>query len=171
MKASNPHTPWQGALPLAAALLALAAAPAALAQGPASPTAIAPPQIVTSPSGQYDPLAISRVEHFSRVYGDSVSGSGTRFVAVRDQDLAKAKTSADALKLLSPATVKVGDGVRQVEVVVDLRRPIVLHVPPGTGVRVGTVLVEGNPQQLTVDTILNVSALTVIGNDNEKQKK
>lgn len=106
-------------------------------------------------------MEIKRIEHRARVLGDSVAGNGERYFAVNDRDLRNAKTSAERIAVLTPPSVKQGDRVRKVNVVIDVRNPLFLRVPDAQLVRLGAVEVDPAIRRLEVNTIVNLAQLKV----------
>lgn len=122
------------------------------------------PSLTSTIGGGLSPtrfVEIKRIEHRARVLGDSVAGNGERYFAVNDRDLTRVKTSAERLALLTPASVKPGDRVRKVNVVIDVRNPLFLRVPEAELVRLGSVEVDPAVRRLEVNTIVNLAQLKV----------
>lgn len=106
-------------------------------------------------------LKIAEIKNRARVLGDKSSASRTRYVSITDEDLRGASTSQEVLKRLAPAPVKADQGIKRVEVVVDLEHPIFLRVPRDQIALVGTVLVEGRVNDLVVNSSIYKAHVTV----------
>lgn len=122
------------------------------------------PSLTSAIGGGLSPtrfVEIKRIEHRARVLGDSVAGNGERYFAVNDRDLRNAKTSAERIAVLTPPSVKQGDRVRKVNVVIDVRNPLFLRVPDAQLVRLGAVEVDPAIRRLEVNTIVNLAQLKV----------
>lgn len=94
-------------------------------------------------SGSFSHTEAALVNNRARTFGNTVSGSGTRYYAVGDADL-RGKSSAEILKLLSPPEIQVTTGLRRVDIVIDVRRPIIVRVAGGETVGIGTTTLNGS---------------------------
>ena len=125
------------------------------AKGEDGPLGSAPAAIRSSAAVMRNPNlrpTPTMIEHRARILGNHASASATRYSTVRDADIL-GKTEEEALKRLSPVPIP-ADTVRQVEVIVDLARPVIIH--SHEPVFVGTAVIEGRPNNLEVhSTILN----------------
>jgi hypothetical protein len=122
---------------------------------PSTAAASSARSVVTSGAVTPSSLVINR----ARIFGSQTSASGTRYWAVRDSDLI-GKTPDEIIQRLSPSPVRAGDGVRTMEIVVDLKHPITLYQQAN----IGTVVVESSPslRQIQVHSSIFATNLTVI---------
>ena len=79
---------------------------------------------------------VALIENRARVFKDRLSASGTQYFAVTDRDLA-GKSPEQVAASLSPSAI--GPGVRNVEVVVDLHRSVMVAADPAKDLNIGTV--------------------------------
>lgn len=114
-------------------------------------------------SGTVTPSSLVMIENRARVLGNQTSASGTRYFAVTDSDLV-GKTPDQIIHLLSPTAISTADGVRTMEIVVDLKRPLTLYNSTGEQINIGTAIVQGSPsfRQIEVHSSILASDLTVI---------
>ena len=118
---------------------------------------------MTTGAGQMmDSVAAVSVKNRAATLGNGVSGSGTLYRYVTDQDVANARDSKALMELLSPK-VNAGDGIRKVEMVVDLRRALSLNVPKGSTVNIGTVRVDPMVRQLEANALVSMPELRAVG--------
>lgn len=121
---------------------------------PANPTGVHP----TVP-----PTAL--IKNRARVLSDETTASGTRYFAVSERDVA-GKSPSEVLGLLRPKTVQPDDGVRKMQVLVDLTRsrPMSISSKRGEPATVGTVFAEGHGlHRLDVESVIRTPRMTVVG--------
>lgn len=92
-------------------------------------------------STTYNPSARVMVESRARTLGTRLSASRTRYFSVADVDLI-GKSPAEVMERLSPAPVGARDGVRAMEILVDVRRPTALHTRGQIPTDIGTATVS-----------------------------
>lgn len=101
------------------------------------------------------------IENRARTLGNKLSGSGTRYFAAVDSDL-RGLTPQQALQRLSPPPINPGDGVRKVEISIDLQRPLTMEARPGDSVDIGTAVINsGGLQNVEVQSSIFTSGVTV----------
>lgn len=108
---------------------ALSATAAAEAGNPASAAAL------------FSPVTATAVANRARTLGNTPSGSGTRYFAATDLDL-RNLTPRQVLDRLSPKPVSARDGVRHLDIYVDLKRPLLVDVQPGQSVNIGSAEIK-----------------------------
>jgi hypothetical protein len=109
---------------------------------------------------------VNLIRNRARTLGDDTV-AGTRYFAstLTNGDVA-GKTPEQLLQLLTPPPVKATDGIRRMEVLLDLTRtrPLTLFGPPRQPVSVGTVQVQSQGiKQIEVNTSIISNGLTVVG--------
>lgn len=114
--------------------------------------------------GVRSPSEIVSIKNRARLLGDQPSPSGTRYFAVTDSAIRDLRP--DQLReRLSPTVIKAGDGVRRLDIVVEVRRPLTVRSSPGASeVYIGTALVEAGPalNDIEVRASIFTSGITVI---------
>ena len=114
-------------------------------------------------SGDYTPSSLVMIENRARTLGDRCDASGTRYFAVKDSDLI-GKKPQEIVQLLAPTAIKAGDGVRKMEVLVDLQKPIMIYTNPGQSAYIGTVVAQGSGlRQIEVHSSIFANDLTIVG--------
>jgi hypothetical protein len=92
--------------------------------------------------GNVTPSSLVMVKNRARVFGTQTSANGTHYFAVTDSDLI-GKSPDEMIQRLSPAAVRTGEGIRVLEIVVDLRHPLSLYTD-GSEPNVGTAVVQAS---------------------------
>jgi hypothetical protein len=111
-------------------------------------------------SGTVTPSSLVMIENRARVLGNRLA-NGIRYFAVTDSDLI-GKTPAEIMQRLSPSPIRAGDGVRSMEIVVDLKRPLTLYTSGGEP-NIGTAIIQASPSLRQVEIHSSIFAnLTVI---------
>lgn len=151
-----------------AALLALLASPAALAQNLiSSATGSVVRSSLTAASGSAatqspDLTTETMIRNRSRVFGDRVTASGEKYWSVADADL-QGKAADQIKQRLSPAPISMRDGVRDMNVLVDLKRHLTVFTTPDHPVDIGTATVDGKDlHSIAVTSIISASGLTIV---------
>jgi hypothetical protein len=141
--------------------LLLAFGPALSAQQTTAPQTISAPLSATPTNMLAGANTRVMIENRARVFGDRVSGGGTRYFAVTDADLA-GKTESQVANILSP-TLAPSQQVRQVDIVVDLHKPVTLTSTSPAPVTIGTVTASApeNNRPLLIVTNISTSGITV----------
>jgi len=105
---------------------------------------------------------VTMFQNRARVFGDSISGSDTRYFAVTDADLLD-KTPAQIQASLSPSAVTTQQHVRNFDIVVDLSHPLFIPTTSNTPVNIGTVTVKGQVNNnLVVTSDIIASNITIV---------
>jgi hypothetical protein len=147
--------------------IALSAASLCAQQSPRIPTDSVVRPSTTVSSGTYTPSTLVMIESRARTLGNRPSASGTRYFAVTDADLI-GKTPDEVLKRLSPPVITAVGGLRQIDVVVDLQRPITLFPTADQPANVGTAVVQSSGfNNIAVNSIIAGAQLTVIPKNKE----
>ena len=94
------------------------------------------------------------IKNRARTFPNQVTASRTRYFAATD---------AQTLRLLSPIEIKSGDPVRQVEIFIELQKPITMSADAGKPAYVGTAIIEAPSTLRQVHSSIFVNGLTVIG--------
>lgn len=97
------------------------------------------PTTVPGTLARRQPAELALISHRAKVFGDRVSAAGIQYFAARDADLFGLSREG-VLNRLNTTAVTLG--VRRVEIVVDLKRPLVLHVGKTDPALVGTAIVS-----------------------------
>lgn len=147
---------------IAILLVSMIAVPLFAQHAPSTQT-LSTPLTATPATDLNTPGTMTMIENRARVFGDRVSGSDTRYFAVRDKDLVS-KTSAQVLTALSPTPVITSQQrVREVDIVVDLKKPLVITTTSDSPVNIGSVTVLGKvDNNLTVVNDLLLSGVTIV---------
>lgn len=90
----------------------------------------------------FSPTDALMVANRARTLGNAPSGDGTRYFAATDLDLRKLNVQQQ-LARLSPAPVVAGDGVRKLDIYVDLKDPLFVQPRPGQSVDIGSAEIKG----------------------------
>lgn len=91
------------------------------------------------------PASIMSVKNRARTLGDQPSPSATRYFSVSDADL-RGLTPAQVNTRLSPTEIRAGDGIRRVEIVVEIQRPLNIRTTSvDVPVQIGTATLEASP--------------------------
>ena len=152
---------------VAIARMGLLVAPLFAQQPPRISTDSLVPSSTTVSSGTYTPSTLVMIENRARVLGNRLSASGTRYFAVTDADLV-GKTPDEVLRRLSPPVITAVGGLRQIDIVVDLQRPITLFPTADQPANVGTAVVQSSGfNNIAVNSIITGAQLTVIPKKKE----
>ncbi|QOY88167.1 hypothetical protein [Paludibaculum fermentans] len=103
---------------------------------------------------------LTMVVNRSRVLGEKVDGSGTRYFSVRDSDLV-GKTPAQVAQRLAPAVVTPKENVRTLEIVVDLERPLFVTTTGKAPFAIGTAILDGKLNNLQVNTNITLGEVKI----------
>ena len=145
----------------AIAAIGFLVAPLRAQQPPRIPTDSLVRPATTASSGTYTASTLVMIENRARTLGNRSSASGTRYFAVTDGDLI-GKTPDEVLKRLSPPVITSGAGLRQVDIVVDLQRPITLFPTADQPANVGTAIVQSSGlNNIAVNSIISGAQITV----------
>jgi len=133
------------------------------AQHAPSPQTLSTPLTATPATDLNTPGTLTLIKNRARVFGDRVSGSDTRYFAVTDKDLA-GKTQAQVLAALSPAPVVTSQQrVREVDIVVDLKKPLVITTTSAAPVNIGSVTVLGKvDNDITIVSNVLLSGVKIV---------
>ena len=94
--------------------------------------------------GNVTPSSLVMIKNRARVFGAQIdAANGVRYFAVSDSDLI-GKTPAQIIQRLSPAPATSGGGLRDVEIVVELRHPLTLYTDGSVEPNIGTAVVQGS---------------------------
>jgi hypothetical protein len=94
----------------------------------------------------FSPTTALMVANRARTLGDKPSGSGTRYFSATDLDLSKL-TPQQRLQRLSPAPVVAGDGVRKLEISIDLKDPLFVEAQSGQSIDIGSADIKAQGHQ------------------------
>jgi hypothetical protein len=158
--------------PLAAAMLIVPALRAQNAQQvssllPALQSAAPSPSTAGSGAASaaeiFSPATEIMVQNRARTLGNSLSGSGTRYFAATDTDL-KGLSPAQALARLSPPPVSAANGVRKLEISINLQQPLIVEARSGQPIDIGTAVVQaaGGVQNVEVHASIFFDGITVL---------
>ena len=126
-------------------------------------TSMARPQTVTTGTNQPSNLSSLANHNRAQVLGNRVSGDGTRYFSVTDRNLAGIKDPKVIAQKLCPPPIVAGDGVRRIEIEIEVRAPLFLAVPMGQEVRIGTVSVDPGVRDIQVNSRIYMPKLQVVG--------
>jgi hypothetical protein len=113
-------------------------------------------------TASFDPSTIEMVKNRARTFGDQVSGAGKRYWALTDADI-QGKTAEQIQRLLTPSEVKPGDGVRVMDIVVELLGPIKILSSPDKPVYIGTAQVDARAaRKIEVNSNIVVNGITIV---------
>ena len=114
-------------------------------------------------SGDYTPSSIVMIENRAKVLGNRTTASGTRYFAVKDSDLV-GKKPEEIVQSLAPAAIQAGDGVKKMEVLVNLQKPITLYTNADQPAYIGTVVAQAaGLRQIEVHSSIFTNDLTIVG--------
>jgi hypothetical protein len=118
----------------------------------------------SSSSDHYSEVSIAAIKNRARTLGDAPSGSGTRYFEVTDLDL-NSLSASEILRRLSPESAREAADIRLIDIVVDLRRPLLLYSKPGQPVTIGTAVLSAAEAAKTiqVNSIIVSADITVVG--------
>ena len=155
------------ALLLAIGVIGLSGARLCAQQRPAVPMdSIVRPAAAAS-STSYTPSSLVMIENRAKTLGSRLSASGTQYFAVRDADLI-GKTPDEVLTRLSPPVITPGAGLRQVDIVVDLQRPITLFPAADRPANIGTAVVQSMGfTNIAVNSAISGAQITVLPKNKE----
>jgi hypothetical protein len=123
---------------------------------------VSPDTNAPADSGTYAPSQLALIENRARTLGNQLSASRTRYFAVTDADLRGLSPEA-ALARLAPPPVTAADGVRNLNIVINLTHPITLASPPTQPVTIGTAIIDGaGIRNIHVQTYIFAPGLTVL---------
>jgi hypothetical protein len=108
----------------------------------------------------YSPSSFVMITNRARTLGDQVNASGTRYFSVKSADL-QGMTSEQVARRLAPPEVKATDGVRSMDILVDIERPVTAR--SSGPAYVGTALVDAATRQISVQSTIIANGLRVIG--------
>lgn len=112
--------------------------------------------------GSHTPATFVMIENRARTLGNELSGSGTRYFAVRDYDL-RGLSPAQALQRLAPSAVDAGSAVRKLEILIDFQRPLRLEARPGQPIDIGTAVVQaGGYHRIEINANIFNAELTLV---------
>ena len=105
------------------------------------------------------PSAFVMTKNRARTLGDELSASQTRYFAVTDADL-QGRTNDEILRRLMPKEVKANDGVRRMEILIDVRRPVTVTASAPT--YIGTASIDAATRRIEVNSTITVTGLKVV---------
>ena len=105
-------------------------------------SSIASSRSAVSSGGKFSPTGAAMTTSRARHLGDQLSGSLTRYHAISDQTLRGIQQPQALTRSLTLPKISATDPVRNVEVAIDVRRPITLEAAKGQTLRVGTVQID-----------------------------
>lgn len=98
---------------------------------------------VSAASHLFSPVTAAANVNRARTLGNTPSGSGTRYFAAADSDIANLSPRQVAERLV-PKPVSAGDGVRKLEISIDLKRPLLIEAPPPSqSLNIGSAEIKG----------------------------
>lgn len=111
----------------------------------------------------FSPTAALMVANRARTLGNTASGSGTRYFAVTDLDLSKL-TPQQQLARLSPVPAVAGDGVRKLDIYVNLRDPLFVQPRPGQPIDIGSaeIKAQGGAQNVDVEASIFLNGVNLV---------
>jgi hypothetical protein len=121
--------------------------------------AVAKP-VATTPLPETVAGTLTMVVNRSRVLGDKVDGSGTRYFSVRDSDLV-GKTPAQVTQRLTPTVVTPQQNVKTVDIVVALDRPLFVTTTGKAPFAIGTAILDGKLKDLQVNTDITLREVKI----------
>jgi hypothetical protein len=116
--------------------------------------------VATTPVPETIAGTLTMVVNRSRVLGDRVDGSGTRYFSVRDSDLI-GKTPAQVAQRLAPSVVTPKENVRTLEIVVELDRPLFVSTTGKEPFAIGTAILDGKLKDLQVNTNITLREVKI----------
>jgi hypothetical protein len=114
--------------------------------------------------GNVTPSSLVMIKNRARVFGSQIdAANGVRYFAVSDSDLI-GKTPAEIIQRLSPTPISSGNGLRDMEIVVELRHPLTLYTDGTTEPNIGTAVVQASSsaRPIEVHSYIFGADLTVI---------
>jgi hypothetical protein len=121
-------------------------------------SAFSPSPLMLSPTDTstptFSPSAIMFIKDCAKRYGDQPSPNGTVYRYVNDYDL-RGKSPDQIVQALSP-TVNAGSGVRNIDIVVDLKNAISVVANGRQPVNIGTALITA-PAHTNIDVRSDIS--------------
>ena len=97
----------------------------------------------------------------SRVFGDRIV-DGRRYWSVVDADV-NGKSNDQVLQRLAPAPILARDGVRELDILVDVKRHLTVFTTPDRPVDIGTATVDAKDvRSISVTSIISASGLTIV---------
>ena len=111
----------------------------------------------------YSAPSMVMIKNRARTLGNQATGSRTRYFAVGDSDLI-GKNPEEVLKLLEPTPVNASDGVRRLDLLIDVTRaPLTILGRPGQELNVGMAVVDSlGLKNIEVHSNIFTSGLTVV---------
>jgi hypothetical protein len=116
--------------------------------------------VTTAPSTDNITGTQTMIVNRSRVLGDKVDGTGTRYFSVADSDLA-GKTPAEVAQRLTPAAVTPQQNVKTMDVVVNLDHPLFVTTTGKEPFMIGTSIIDGKVKDLTVNSEITLGELKI----------
>ena len=101
------------------------------------------------------------IENRARTLGQQASANGEKYFVVKDADLA-GKTPQEIIRRLSPSAIGARDHVREMNILVELDRPLTIFATPGEPVNVGTATVDHSVRQIDVRSIILANGITIV---------
>ena len=152
------------ARPPAVAVLAVVVlgAPAGAQTSPAvAARALRSAAVTASPTSA--PMSVQTlIENRARVLAGQTSPNGTRYWVATDRTLAEANT-ASLLDRLVPPSITSQDRVRTLDVLVDIRRRLILRPAPGQTVAIGTAVIAADVRNINVNAQISAQDITIFG--------
>ncbi|SRR5579885_750412 len=109
-----------------------------------------------------DPSTEVMIRNRARVFRDRLTASGAKYWALTDYDLA-GKTPDQVLQRLSPSAIKASDGVREMNIVVALRKPLTVFAKAGEPISLGTADVEGaDVRSISVKSTISINGVNIV---------
>src|SRR5258708_3325912 len=111
-----------------------------------------------APEGYTQPTLLM-IENRARTLGQRATVNGEKYFVVKDADLA-GKSPEEMIRRLSPSTI--GAGIRELNILVELDRPLTILAASGESVNVGTATVERAVRQIEVRSIILANGITIV---------
>jgi len=120
--------------------------------------------VATTPVPETIARTLTMVVNRSRVLGDKIDGSRTRYFSVRDSDLV-GRTPAQITQLLTPAVVTPQQNVKTLDIVVALDRPLFVTTTGKAPFAIGTAILDGKLKDLRVNTNITLREVKITRKD------
>jgi hypothetical protein len=102
------------------------------------------------------------IQNRYRTLGNNLSGGGDRYFAASDRDV-QGLSPQQALRRLSPPAVSAAQGVRTLDIAINLTEPLTVEAQPGQLVEIGTAVVHAaGLRQVEVNTSIFTNGIRVL---------
>lgn len=109
-----------------------------------------------------DPSTEVMIRNRAKVFRDRLTASGKKYWSLTDSDLI-GKPPDQVLQRLSPSAIKASDGIREMNIVVDLRKPLTVFAGAGELISLGTAEVEGaDLRSISVKSTISTNGVKVV---------